>query len=43
MYVAEFVGLDHPQNYNGHCLRYSGASMVAESCGNVITIKQIGD
>lgn len=40
--VATFLGLDHPENYTGHCLRRSGASMVAESCGNILPVKQIG-
>lgn len=40
--VAEFLGLEHPENYTGHCLRRSGASMVAESCGNLLPLKQVG-
>ncbi|KAB0804760.1 hypothetical protein PPYR_01730 [Photinus pyralis] len=40
--VAEFLGLDHPEKYTGHCLRRSGASMVAESAGNLLPVKQIG-
>jgi integrase len=40
--VAEFLGLDHPESYTGHCLRRSGASMVAESSGNLLPVKQIG-
>lgn len=40
--VAEFLGLDQPGNYTGHCLRRSGASMVAESSGNLLPVKQIG-
>lgn len=31
--VAEFLGLDQPHNYTGHCLRRSGANMVADSSG----------
>lgn len=40
--VAEFLALEHPEDYTGHCLRRSGASMVAESCGNLLPVKKIG-
>ena len=29
--IAEFLGLNQPGNYTGHCLRRTGASMVAKS------------
>lgn len=40
--VAEFLKLEDADQYTGHCLRRSGASMVAESCGNLLSVKQIG-
>ena len=38
--VAEFLGLDEPEKFPGYCFRRSGASMVAESCGNFLPVKK---
>lgn len=40
--VAEFLGLDYPEHFTGHCLTRIGATLVAESCGNILLVKETG-
>lgn len=40
--IAEFLELPNPEQYTGHCFRRSSASQLANSGGDLITIKKHG-
>lgn len=40
--IAEFLKLENPECYTGHCFRRSSASMLAENGGDLLTLKKFG-
>lgn len=40
--IAEYLGLEEPHRYTGHCFRRSSATAYANSGGNLTGLKQLG-
>lgn len=40
--IAEFLGLEHPERFTGHCFRRSAATILGEKGANLWTVKKGG-
>ncbi|XP_074096371.1 uncharacterized protein LOC141525706 [Cotesia typhae] len=40
--VAEYLELEHPEAYTGHCFRRTAATLLANSGANLTAVKQLG-
>ncbi|CAD6208543.1 GSCOCG00010538001-RA-CDS, partial [Cotesia congregata] len=40
--VAEYLELEHPEAYTGHCFRRTAATLLANSSANLTAVKQLG-
>ncbi|CAD6203296.1 GSCOCG00009745001-RA-CDS, partial [Cotesia congregata] len=41
--VAEYLELEHPEAYTGHCFRRTAATLLANSGANLTAVKQLGE
>lgn len=40
--IAKFLKLPNPECYTGHCFRRSGATILADATGDIMTVKNFG-
>ncbi|KAJ8914695.1 hypothetical protein NQ315_017394 [Exocentrus adspersus] len=40
--IAKFLGLKEPELYTGHCFRRTGATMVVDAGGDILSLKRAG-